>query len=180
MSVAKAIVAESPADPTWIVIEDNQGKRYRYERTGEVTSFGTVHLHRTFGRFDLVHTADGVAPVLRQDRPGLPTTIIVREQQSGGVSGDPIGGAWAGGAPAYEYRQVQCRVDLLRGSPPMRQEAGYASFFSLPVQTTDDFKCSPRDVITLDQAQRIGDSLDIGNAIGRVDDAGEVEWRKTD
>ena len=90
MATAVQIAAFERANLDWIILEDDAGRKWRYERRGEAHPRATLHVHcQYFGgpqkRVALVRDGRD-RPLAHQDGPGLPQTIAV-EYIQGEASG---------------------------------------------------------------------------------------------
>ena len=52
-------------------------------------------------------------------------------------------------------------------------EVGTVEFFRIPVEKPDDFKCIPRGVLSITQAQQVAKEWQRGRTYG---DVGDFEW----
>ena len=80
MAAARAIKDIGP-QMAWLVIEDDQGREWRYRRVGPADTAAVPHLEGHFVqglpvRAVLIRNVDG-HPLLQQPGPGLPRTLIV-------------------------------------------------------------------------------------------------------
>jgi hypothetical protein len=110
MAMAKDIVDGDKGERSkigWLVIEDSDGKRWRYIKGSKAQSAATVHIHvHLNGKLEILVDSLG-QPLLRQNEPGLPSSMVVRFESGLGAGVAPGLGViaqWAG-SDAYEYDQ---------------------------------------------------------------------------
>jgi hypothetical protein len=65
-------------------------------------------------------------------------------------------------------------VFLTKGAS-VKKEFGFATFAKVPIEKETDYSCSPKGIISLEDAKRIAGALHRGEVIGQLD---ELEWRE--
>jgi hypothetical protein len=104
MSIAKDVVDGDRRGITWLLIEDDDGQRWRYAKRGPAPFPDPVHIQVRNGNLDFVQAPDG-KPFIRQDRPGLPAKITLSFATSSAPTLFGVVGMWTGGKGTYEYEQ---------------------------------------------------------------------------
>lgn len=55
------------------------------------------------------------------------------------------------------------------------EQVGSANIFAIPLENKKDFTCTPKGIISFDEAQQIARLLDNDHVIGKISN---YEWRK--
>jgi hypothetical protein len=94
MAIAKTVQGVEPDGANWLDILDDDGLIHHYTREGVVPDGQQVHVTMQFdGRVVLTRTEDG-KPLLSQEEPGLPASILVHYMEIQPRAHFPVVSAW--------------------------------------------------------------------------------------